>query len=143
MTGDFGAVTLAARAGIARDRAFLGTSALLFVRECGGDDLLVRIHVRRHADAGRLDHVHGVDEDARADLARRGRLVPGTRLGGLTALVGAGYFFVWSSRRGNRASSDAAGRRRVAGRCRRLTAGPPGGTACAWAGIALCAARPS
>ncbi len=38
-----------------------------------------------------------------------------------------------SSPRGSHASSDAAGTRRVAGRCCRPTTGPPGRTACAWA----------
>src|SRR5260370_28675137 len=42
-------------------------------RQRGGDDRLVRIHVGdgRDADARRLDHVDGVDADARTDLARR------------------------------------------------------------------------
>src|SRR5206468_13019696 len=44
----------------------------------GGHDRLVRVHVGdgRDADAGRLDHVDGVDADARADVARRRGVVP-------------------------------------------------------------------
>src|SRR6185295_5905724 len=44
----------------------------------GGDDRLVRIHVGdgRDVDAGRLDDVDGVDAAARADVARRRRVVP-------------------------------------------------------------------
>ena len=80
----------------------------------------------RDADARRLDDVDGVDADARTDVARRRGVVPRhvgrddggddaailgpmlwryrqavgrtgeTRLGRLTALVGVGYFFVWT-----------------------------------------------
>src|SRR5919201_461415 len=44
----------------------------------GGDDRLVRVHVGdgRDADARRLEDVDGVDADARADVARRRRVVP-------------------------------------------------------------------
>jgi hypothetical protein len=81
----------------------------------------------RDADARRLDDVDGVDADARTDVARRRVVVPRhvgvmmvammlpslvpmlwryrhavgrrgeTRLGRLTALVGVGYFFVWTA----------------------------------------------
>jgi Predicted metal-binding integral membrane protein (DUF2182) len=88
--------------------------------ERGGNDRLVRVHVGdgRDADARRLDDVDGVDADARTDVARRRGVVPWhvdrndggddaavlgpnavageTRLGRLTALVGVGYFFVWT-----------------------------------------------
>src|SRR2546425_2922525 len=37
----------------------------------------MRIDVRRYANARRLDHVDGVDANARADLAQRGGLVHG------------------------------------------------------------------
>ena len=86
----------------------------------------VHIGDGRDADARRLDDVDGVDADARTDVARRRDVVPWhvgrddggddaavlvpmlwryrqavgrtgeTRLGRLTALVGVGYFFVWT-----------------------------------------------
>jgi Predicted metal-binding integral membrane protein (DUF2182) len=79
-----------------------------------------------NADAGRLDDVNGVDANVRSDVGQYRRLIPWhvgrddggddaavvvpmlsrcrravamageTRLGRLTALVGAGYFFVWT-----------------------------------------------
>src|SRR5439155_18282176 len=47
-------------------------------RRRGGDDRLVCVDVGdgRDADARRLDHVDGVDADARADVARRRGVVP-------------------------------------------------------------------
>ena len=84
----------------------------------GGNDRLVRVHVGdgRDADARRLDDVDGMDADSflgmwimmmvammlpslvpmlwryRQAVGRPGE----TRLGRLTALVGVGYFFVWT-----------------------------------------------
>src|SRR5712691_5781035 len=47
-------------------------------RQRGGNDRLLRVHVGdgRDADARRLDHVDGVDADARTDVARRRGVVP-------------------------------------------------------------------
>ena len=61
-------------------------------RQRGGDVRLVRVDVGdgRDADARRLDDVHGVDADARTDVDGR------DALGRLTALVGVGYFLVWT-----------------------------------------------
>ena len=95
-------------------------------RQRGGHRLVVRIHGRRHGDAGRLDHVDGMDAYARADVDRGGGDVHGhvdrddggdvlpllvpmlshyrdsvrardeRHLARLTALAAVGYFSAWT-----------------------------------------------
>ena len=127
MTGDFGAVTLAARAGVARDRAFLVTSALLFVASAAGTTYwcgsmsggmpmpggwtmsMAWMRMPGQTWLGAAASFLGMwvvmmvammlPSLVAMLLSYRRAVRAGsdaTRLGGLTALVGAGYFFVWA-----------------------------------------------
>jgi hypothetical protein len=65
------------RIGLARHRVFLGTSAAFIHCKRSDDSLPPPVHVRRHGHARRLNHVDGLDEDARPELAHLCRLVHG------------------------------------------------------------------
>jgi predicted metal-binding membrane protein len=127
VTGDFGVVDLAAQAGIARDRAFLGTSALLFVASAAGTIYscgsmsagmpmaggwtmsMAWMRMPGQTWLGAAGSFLGMwlvmmvammlPSLVAMLLSYRWAVRTGSdaaRLGRLTALVGAGYFFVWA-----------------------------------------------